>query len=47
MQRPSTKEKPPRGSVANLCRLEAVTVPVMVYVAIQVSKLYHFLPLGE
>ncbi len=47
MRRPSTKERPPRGSMAYLCRLETVTVPVMVYVAIQVSKLYRFLSLEE
>lgn len=37
MQRPSTRERPARGSVAHLCKLDTVTVPMMVYVAIQVS----------
>ncbi|KAF8261666.1 hypothetical protein EI94DRAFT_1705351 [Lactarius quietus] len=35
MNRPTTHERPTHGSVAHLCRLEEVTVPMMVYVAIQ------------
>ncbi|KAF8264671.1 hypothetical protein EI94DRAFT_1805484 [Lactarius quietus] len=35
MNRPTTHDRPTCGSVAHLCRLEEVTVPMMVYVAIQ------------
>ncbi|KAN0135028.1 hypothetical protein V8E53_007146, partial [Lactarius tabidus] len=35
MQRPTSRERPTRGSVAHLCRLETVTVPMIVYIAIQ------------
>jgi hypothetical protein len=38
MQRSNMRERPPRGSMAHMCRLEAVTVPMIVYVAIQVSN---------